>query len=160
MVANIVDMLEARFEKEKFQAMSVVESFIADKITQRYLWYLLLATKHSFKKKMLSSSKVQEIVDFLSGRFLISSSGVEYAKTFTFSNEVVGRKKVALVTLSSDVKPAKKARLGLRLVKDSFHLSVFQKIKTVADSGLLEYRTALSIVKCALENYPETKLCR
>jgi len=60
--------------------------------------------------------------------------------------------------LSGDKKPVKKERAGLRKVaRHWFHLNMLKKIKTVADTGLLEYPEALGIYVSALGYYPETK---
>jgi len=58
MTKSIVDIVSFRFERDKRKAMGEVRSFVTDKITQRYLWYLLLAVSYSIQEKMLSPSKV------------------------------------------------------------------------------------------------------
>lgn len=158
MTKSIVDIVSLRYKRDKRQAVGEVRSFITDKITQRYLWYLLLAVRCSLQKKMLPPSEVQEIVIFLSEKFSITPSAVGYVREFTLSNEVGTRKRNFLVSLPGDIKPAKKERAGLRKVtKYWFHLNMLKKIKTLTDTELLEYRDALGIVVSALRYYPETK---
>lgn len=158
MTKSIVDIVSLRFKRDKSKAMGEVRSFITGKITQRHLWHLLLAVRYSLQKKTLAPPKVQEIVTFLSERYSITPSSVEYVREFTLSNEVGTRKRNYLVTLSGDKKTVKKERVGLRKVtRYWFQLNMLKRIKTVTDTGLLEYREALGIIVSALRYYPETK---
>lgn len=158
-MGKLVDFFHAQFLKDAFNALETMQGFVTDIITQRYQWHLTLAVKHAFQKKMLSTSTVQEIVSFLSERFLVKPSGIEYVRAFTHSTESVARGEIWFVPLTKESK-SKKVQTYLKPVRDYFHLNMLQKIQGAVDSGLIEYSDALTIVTCAVENYPGIKLSK